>query len=96
MADVNAKIDQNFDKVGLAVTDDANTYTKPLLVEPILDYLEIDLVVVSSHISVDATPKEDQNFEYVQLASNESTGLAKPLKVDATNGRLWLDVTIMP
>lgn len=92
MADVNAKIDQNYDKVGLAVTDDLNTYTKPLLVEPILDYLEIDIIYLPALVSVAATAKEDDNYEYVQLATDEATGLPAPLKVQASTGRLILDL----
>lgn len=94
MANANAKIDQNYEKTQLAVTDDSNIYTQPLLVEPILDYLEIDIAFVASHSDAAINSKEDDNFEVVGLAYDETNLVAKPLKVDATTGRLIIDLTI--
>lgn len=92
MANINAKIDQNYDKVPLVVTDEVSAFTRPLLCEPVLDYLEIDLSIATSFNDVAVTAKEDQNFEYVQLATEQITELPKPLKVQPTNGRLIIDL----
>ena len=59
MANTNAQIDENYQKVALAVDDDG--YTKPLLVEPILGYLEIDLLAVSSYTDATPTGEIDDN-----------------------------------
>jgi len=91
MAD--AKRDLNYEAVELAVTDNASLTPQPLLCESLLDYLEIDLVLIPSHTSTSVTAKEDENFEFVQLAYDASADEAKPLKVDASNGRLLLDLT---
>lgn len=91
----NAKIDENFQGVQLATTDNALQTTQPLLCDPILDYLEIDLTIVNAYTSTDVSTKEDENFEGVALAYNDVTDEAKPLKVDATTGRLILDLTII-
>lgn len=94
MANINAKIDENYEKVLLAITDDANQETRPLLVEPVLGELEIDLELKPSITSVNVSGKIDQNFEHTSLAVDETTGEPKPLKVDATSGRLVIDITL--
>jgi hypothetical protein len=93
VAATNAKVDQNYEGVKLAVTDDSNGFTEPLLVEPILDYLEIDLVFVATHADSALTAKEDENFESVSQAYDDTNLVAKPLKVNASTGRLILDLT---
>ena len=91
----NAKIDENFQGIQLATADNALQTTQPLLVEPILDYLEIDLVIDTTLVSVSADSKIDENFEGVALAYDDTALEAKPLKVDATTGRLMLDLTFI-
>ena len=91
----NAKREENYEAVSLAVADNVNLETRMLLCDPILDYLEIDLLIVANETPFDVIPKEDQNYEYVQLASDESNLLAKPLKVDASSGRLLIDVILV-
>ena len=93
MAD--AKIDQNYEKTNLAVTDDANATPVPLLCDPILDYLEIDLILITPHTDNVLTDKIDDNYEGVGLVYNDSTDAVVPLKVDAATGRLWVDITAM-
>jgi|APFre7841882654_1041346.scaffolds.fasta_scaffold171344_1 hypothetical protein len=95
MANVNAQAEDNYERVPLAVTDDAALETRELLCDPILDYLEIDLEYSAPSPSTNVTAKEDQNFEYVQLAYDDSNDLEKPLKVDPVTGRLLIDLTII-
>jgi len=90
----NAKIDQNYQGVSLATGDDATAETLPLLVDPVLGYLEIDLAIIGTHTGVDASAKIDQNYEGVAMGYDDTNDKAMPLKVVASNNRLLLDLTI--
>jgi hypothetical protein len=89
----NAKVDSNYEGTKLAVTDDANETTQPLLVEPILDYLMIDVVFIASSLNVASTAKMDANYEGVAQAFDGTS--PRPLKVNPANDRLLIDLTII-
>lgn len=88
----NAKIDENYEGTRLATTDNVAKTTQPLLCEPILDYLEIDLAIVSSFTDVTVTTKEDENFESVALAYDAVNDVTRPLKVDPSTNCLIIDL----
>jgi len=79
------RIDDNYGTVALAV-DDLGAIV-PLKVDPVTGYL-LATIVVEVSADLDVSSKIDENYEGVSLVVDDSTGEARPLKVNATSGAL--------
>jgi len=88
------QIDNNFQGVAKAVTDDVNQDVKALSVDPVTDRLLVD-VVNEAHTAVAVSSKIDENAEGVSLAvTDDANKNIKPLKVHPTSGGLLVDLLI--
>ena len=88
------QIDDNYQGVGKAVTNDASQDVKPLLVDPVTGRLLIE-ITNEVHVDVGVDSKIDQNFQGVaQAVTDDANENIKPLKVNPTNGKLLVDVLI--
>ena len=88
------QIDENYQGVSKAVTDDTSKDIKPLLVDPVTDRLLID-ITNEAHTAVAVSSKIDENAEGVSLAvTDDANKDIKPLKVHPTNGGLLVDLLI--
>lgn len=88
------QIDENYQGVLKAVTDDVSKDIRPLLVDPVTDRLLVG-IVVETHTAVDVSSKIDENAEGVSLAVTDDTNKdIKPLKVHPTSGALLVDILI--
>ena len=88
------QIDDNYQGIGKAVTNDASQDVKPLLIDPVTGRLLIG-IINEVHVDVGVDSKIDQNFEGVaQVVTDDANEDIKPLKVNPTNGRLLIDILI--
>jgi len=87
-----SKIDQNYNYVAMAKTDDVSGSASPLKVDPVTGRLLVSIYFVSSSISVLNSSKIDNNFEPTSLVYDETN--VRPLLIDNRNGFLWTDLLI--
>ena len=88
------QIDENYERVAKAVTDDASKDIKPFLVDPVTGRLLVE-IVNEAHTAVAVSSKIDENAEGVSLAvTDDANKDIKPLKVHPTSGGLLVDLLI--
>lgn len=86
------KRDQNFRTVGAAVTSDVSQDIEMLRVDPITDYLLVEITNIGSTAgNVGQIAKRDQNFRPVCLAWDETNQVLQEVLTD-TDGNLLCDV----
>jgi len=88
------QIDNNFQGVAKAVTDDVNQDIKVLLVDPVTDRLLIE-VIGEAYTATDVASKIDNNYEGVaQAVTDDANVTIKPIKVHPTSGRVLIDFLV--
>lgn len=93
---MNAKRDENFITVAMAITDDANKTTMPLLVDPATGRLLIEIDGQETDgTSAPAMVGRDENWRETSCAvTDDATKSVSPLIVDNRNNYLYIDLLV--
>lgn len=85
-------LDNNYQSVGKAVTDDGNATVSNLLVDPATGRLLID-IAYEDYTTSDPPTKTDDIYEGTAMAvTDDANATIKPLKVNPSNGRILVDL----
>ena len=94
MANTNAKIDENYEKVSLAVNDTTGD-TERLLVDPSTSRLLITIDANGGGGGTLNTGKIDENYEKTSLAiTDDGNTTPTPFHIHSTSGFLNLDLLV--
>ena len=85
-------IDDNFQGIGKAVTDDANATISNLLLDPVTGRLLVTIYYENITEASQST-KIDANYEGVAMCvTDDASADIKPLKVHPTSGGVMVDI----